>query len=181
MDFQSFNKIPRLAREMVITEKIDGTNGIIAIGESGEFQVGSRNRWLTDEMGNIHGDNAGFAQWATKHRSELEALGVGYHYGEWWGQGIQRGYGLTEKRFSLFNVGRWNRDNIPSCCYVVPTLCTGMFDTSQIDYILAELKQNGSYAAPGFMRPEGIVVYHVAAGVLFKKTIEHDESRKSEV
>ncbi len=31
------------------------------------------------------------------------------YFGEWWGSGVQRGYGLQkgDKRFSLFNVSRW--------------------------------------------------------------------------
>jgi len=179
MEFQSFTKIPRLTREMIITEKIDGTNGIIAIGDNGEFQVGSRNRWLTDELGNIVGDNAGFAAWAVKNRAELERLGPGYHYGEWWGPGIQRGYDLKEKRFSLFNVSRWSiNDARPDCCSVVPTLYTGLFSTEIICDILNALKVEGSRAAPGFMRPEGVVIYHVAAKQMFKKTIEGDEKPK---
>lgn len=181
MEFKTFNKIARLTREMIVTEKIDGTNGIIAIGENGEFQIGSRNKWLTDERGNIMSDNAGFAQWAVKNRESLETLGVGFHYGEWWGSGVQRGYDLPkgEKRFSLFNVSRWSDDFArPACCHVVPTLHVGMFSTSKIDEILLDLKENGSYAARGFMRPEGVVIFHVAGGHLFKKTIEKDEQPK---
>ena len=181
MEFRSFSKIARLSREMIITEKIDGTNGIIAIGENGEFQVGSRNKWLTDELGNIESDNAGFAQWAIKNREELTTLGVGFHYGEWWGSGIQRGYDLPkgEKRFSLFNVSRWSDDNIrPTCCGVVPTLYTGLFSTTKIDEVLLDLVTNGSKAAQGFMRPEGVVIFHTAGGYLFKKTIEKDEQPK---
>ena len=102
MEFKSFNKIARFSREMIVTEKIDGTNGIIAIDENGEFAVGSRSRFITPET-----DNAGFAKWAYTNKDELLKLGVGFHYGEWWGQGIQRGYNLKEKRFSLFNVQRW--------------------------------------------------------------------------
>lgn len=180
MEFRSFTKIPRLSREMMVTEKIDGTNGLIAIGENGEFQVGSRNQWLTDENGNIQRDNAGFAQWAVSNREALMALGTGYHYGEWWGSGIQRRYNLKEKRFSLFNASRWSDDTLrPACCYVVPVLYTGPFCTSKIDEVLLDLAANGSQASPGFMRPEGVVVYHVAGGYLFKRTIERDESPKS--
>lgn len=181
MDFKSFNKIARLSREMIVTEKIDGTNGIIAIGENGEFQIGSRNKWLTDERGNIESDNAGFARWAITNRVELEKLGPGFHYGEWWGSGIQRGYDLPkgEKRFSLFNVSRWEDDAVrPSCCEVVPVLYKGDFDTEVIRHALNELARLGSFAAPGFMRPEGVVVFHTANGVLFKKTIEKDEAPK---
>lgn len=182
MEFKSFNKIARLSREMIVTEKIDGTNGIIAIGEAGEFQVGSRNKWLTDELGNIQSDNAGFAQWAVKNRDELMKLGAGVHYGEWWGSGIQRGYGLPkgEKRFSLFNVSRWNDDSVrPACCCVVPTLYTGLFDTIMVEATLSDLQRGGSQAAKGFMKPEGVVIFHAASGQLFKKTIEGDEKPKS--
>ncbi len=178
MEFRTFNKIARLSRDMVITEKIDGTNGLIAIGENGEFQVGSRNKWLTDEQGNIQSDNAGFAKWAVANREELETLGVGFHYGEWWGQGIQRGYGLKEKRFSLFNVNKWNLLTAPTCCHVVPTLYTGMFDTQVCANVIEWLAMNGSVASPQFMKPEGIVIFHIAQGHLYKKTIEKDESPK---
>ena len=181
MEFRSFSKIARLSREMIITEKIDGTNGIIAIGENGEFQVGSRNKWLTDELGNIESDNAGFAQWAIKNREELTTLGVGFHYGEWWGSGIQRGYDLPkgEKRFSLFNVSRWSDDSIrPSCCHVVPTLYVGEFSTEAVNDQIQVLRDFGSYAAPGFKRPEGVVIFHTAGGYLFKKTLEKDEQPK---
>lgn len=176
MEFIKFDKIARLTREVVVTEKIDGTNGLIAIGEDGEFQVGSRNLWITPEK-----DNAGFARWAYEHKDELTLLGAGFHYGEWWGQGIQRGYGLTEKRFSLFNTSRWS-DELgvrPACCHVVPVLYTGMFDTGEIEDALHVLAIAGSKAAPGFMRPEGVVIYHTAGNLYFKKTIVGDEKPKS--
>jgi hypothetical protein len=176
MDFRSFVKIPRLSRDVIVTEKIDGTNGIIAIGEDGEFQVGSRSRWITPEN-----DNAGFARWAYENKEELMKLGAGYHYGEWWGQGIQRGYGLKEKRWSLFNVSRWGDAAMrPACCGVVPTLYTGIFDSSMVEVVLNKLANYGSVAAPGFMKPEGVVIFHTAGGYLFKKTIERDEYHKGE-
>lgn len=177
LEFKAFSKIPRLSRDIIVTEKIDGTNGIIAIGEDGEFAVGSRTRWITPEN-----DNAGFARWAYANRDELMRLGPGYHYGEWWGQGIQRGYGVSQKYFSLFNVSRWEDNAVrPACCEVVPVLFRGPFDTAIIDGILRNLQNDGSEAAQGFMRPEGIVIYHVAGGYLFKKTIEKDEKHKGEL
>lgn len=172
MEYKPFNKIARLSREMIITEKIDGTNSCIYIGEDGEFLTGSRTRWITPEN-----DNAGFSHWAYEHKDELMALGTGYHFGEWWGQGIQRNYGLKEKRFSLFNVSKW-LDDRPACCGVVPVLARGTFDTNIIQGCLDWLKENGSVAAPGFMKPEGIVIFHTASGVMFKKTIEKDEIPK---
>ena len=84
-------------------------------------------------------DNYGFAAWATAHKDELIAgLGAGRHFGEWWGQGIQRKYGLAEKRWSLFNVSKWTEAR-PACCHVVPTLWRGDFDTNEINRVLAEI------------------------------------------
>lgn len=173
-EFMPFKSIGRLSREICVTEKLDGTNASITITEDGQFLTGSRARWIAPQD-----DNHGFSKWAHENKEELLKLGNGTHFGEWWGQGIQRGYGLAEKRFSLFNVGRWNEDNKPECCYVVPTLYIGDFDTYRIDEVLINLKRNGSIAASNYLFPEGIVIYHKQANVLFKKTFEHDEKGKS--
>jgi hypothetical protein len=174
MDFKGFSKISRLTRECVVTEKIDGTNGVIYIGENGEFLVGNRTRWITAQD-----DNYGFAKWCELNKEELSKLGVGFHYGEWWGQGIQRNYGLQEKRFSLFNTKIWTDDNVrPKCCSVVPVLYEGMFDTFLIDGIIKTMKEQGSIAVKGFMKPEGVVIYHKTLNGYFKKTIEKDEEWK---
>lgn len=203
MEFESFPKIGRLAKPCVVTEKIDGTNAQITIAgaheigleglpvndpiaihqetfalrykEGNAIYAGSRNRWITPEN-----DNYGFAKWVQANADELFKLGPGRHYGEWWGQGIQRGYGQERKRFSLFNVHRWADPNLrPACCDVVPTLYTGPFDTQEIEEVMTKLWRAGSYAAPGFMDPEGIIVYHTANGVLFKKTFDdnHKENK----
>jgi hypothetical protein len=50
-----------------------------------------------------------------------------------------------------------------------------------VDLALAELKFHGSTAAPGFMKPEGIVVYMTQARRLFKVTLENDGIPKSKV
>lgn len=179
--FQPFAKISRLSREIVITEKIDGTNAQIYILEDGRVLAGSRNRYLK-AFADIAGpadDNFGFAAWVLSHEEELHELGPGRHYGEWWGSGIQRRYGLSEKRFSLFNVGRWNKVTPPpDCCHVVPILYRGPFDTEAINILIRDMSVSGSVAAPGFMRPEGIVIFHAASGSLFKKTLEGDEKPK---
>ena len=172
-EFIPFQKIPRLSRNIIITEKIDGPNAQICILEDGRVFAGSRTRWITPEK-----DNYGFAKWVKEHESELLGLGIGRHYGEWWGNGIRRGYGLTEKRFSLFNTGRWIDDVRPNCCGVVPVLYQGLFSQDVIDLTIGELSLWGSKAAPGFMKPEGIVIYHAAANMLFKKTIEQDSVPK---
>lgn len=213
MEFREFSKIPRLTREVVITEKIDGTNAQILLwpthnSYNGEYlpyilhqyephndlgdrlvlMAGSRNRWLKPGE-----DNYGFCSWVKAHRNELILLGEGRHYGEWWGKGIQRGYNIPDKRFSLFNTSRWNSDwntkfngetrclEVPSC-HVVPILGRDAeFDTSFANSVLQSLEDSGSVAAPGFMNPEGIIVYHIAGNIFFKKTIKNDESPKSQI
>lgn len=172
--FVAFDKIARLNREIVVTEKIDGTNGCVAVLEDGRVLAGSRSRWITPEA-----DNFGFARWVKDHEEELRAgLGFGTHYGEWWGAGIQRRYGLDHKRFSLFNVARWTPETTPACCHVVPVLARGLLHTSLLGGVLDELRAGGSAAAPGFMKPEGIVILHTAAQQLFKVTLEKDEEPK---
>lgn len=182
--FEPFPKMARLSREIIVTEKIDGTNAGIYIDDTGGVFAASRSRWITP--GN---DNYGFAAWVGRNALELVKLGPGMHWGEWWGAGIQRRYGLTEKRFSLFNVQRWiNPDAVrtndkqeiaPNCCRVVPILYRGPFLTGSIEHVLLKLEREGSEASPGFMDPEGVVVFHIAAGIGFKKTVKDDESPKS--
>jgi hypothetical protein len=191
--FTPFPKMARLQREVIISEKIDGTNALIYITDDGKMLTGSRTRWISPED-----DNFGFAAWAQDHKDELMQLGPGHHFGEWWGRGIQRNYGLDERRFSLFNVSRWclhnetpkqiptadprivkMQDVLPACCYLVPILRRGINITTMAESALYELKQRGSVAAPGFMNPEGIVVFHVAGNVGFKMTLDNDGVPKS--
>ncbi|HDZ39740.1 MAG TPA: hypothetical protein ENH62_15925 [Marinobacter sp.] len=174
MEFQKFPKIPRYKRTVIVTEKIDGTNAQIFIGEDGQILIGSRNRWISTED-----DNYGFADWVRGHEYELLKLGPGRHFGEWWGSGIQRGYGLDHKRFSLFNVGRWKEPaTLPERVHVVPILWQGQVEDLNVPHLMAKLKLGGSWAAPGFYNPEGIVVYHTAAKQCFKVTYDHDEKGK---
>lgn len=185
-EFEAFPKVARLSRDMTVTEKLDGTNAQVLVTEDGDLFFGSRTRWITPQD-----DNYGFARWAEGNKSELLTLGPGRHFGEWWGNGIQRGYGMKEKRFSLFNVGRWydpreasaedlaERTAAPLCCSVVPLLLRGPFNSFVVEEALELLRQRGSFAAPGFMKPEGVMVYHEAARITLKKTLEGDESPKS--
>lgn len=176
-EFIPFQKLPRLSRDVIVTEKIDGTNACVYITDDGQVFSGKRTSWCTPER-----DNHGFARWVADNRDELLKLGPGRHFGEWWGAGIQRGYGLKEKRFSLFNTTRWaGADDRPACVGVVPVLYRGPFDTVAINGVLRELTINGSVAAPGFMDPEGVVIFHSASGTLFKKTIKNDDEPKSVV
>lgn len=200
MIFEPFPKVPRLRRDCTITEKIDGTNAQVAIEEGppegtsvmwlqarGDNHValtgnlvlyaGSRNRWLDTSP---KGDNFGFAKWVKEHAEELAKLGPGRHFGEWYGQGIQRGYGLTEKRFALFNTDRWDcAVDRPECCGVVPVLYRGPFDDTAVEHALQELRREGSRAVP-FMNPEGIIVWMHASRTMHKVTLEKDEAPKGE-
>ena len=205
LEFTKFPSIKRFSRDIIITEKLDGTNAQIYIElraavpqeeiDSGGFPfmslekdgldyvmlAGSRSRWL----GKGKDDNFGFGEWVGNNAKELLELGPGKHFGEWWGKGIQRGYGLDKKKFSLFNVTRWynfdTHTNIcPSCCDVVPTMYKGPLTEESIYLSLEALKVGGSSAAKGFMNPEGIVIFHTAANILFKKTLENDEKGKAE-
>ena len=182
-EFKGFSAVSRLSRPCIITEKIDGTNGLVCVYPDYRFSTnnpsknslvlaGSRTQWLTPEK-----DNHGFAGWVLDHTEELKSLGVGYHWGEWWGQGINRKYGLKEKRFSLFNTTLWENER-PACCSVVPILYKGIFCSEAIAITLEQLRVGGSVAAPGFMKPEGIVIFHEHSRTLFKKTLENDEVPK---
>lgn len=174
--FEAFPKISRLKRQIVITEKIDGTNAQVYVTEDGQVLAGSRSRWITPED-----DNFGFARWVAANTEELHGLGPGRHYGEWWGSGIQRAYGYRggERFFSLFNTSRWTDERRPACCGVVPVLYHGEFTTTAVDMVLEGLANYGSQAAKGFMNPEGIIVFHSAANLCFKRTIKKDDEPKS--
>lgn len=210
-EFVGWPKISRFSRDVILTEKIDGTCSLVKIFLRNELTAqdliefsaktaywetvrdgieyvilaGSRNKWIDTQN-----DNAGFARWVGQNQYDLVTLGPGSHFGEWWGSGIQRGYGLPkgEKRFSLFNVSRWcentpqgEQTQAPPCCRVVPVLYRGPFDTLKIDSALEDLRLFGSLAQPGFMKPEGVVIFHTASGHLYKKTIEKDDTPKSKV
>lgn len=184
MNFIKWPKIPRLKNEVFhISEKIDGTNACIVIERSPAidfdsttpiatlrkngigFNVGaqSRTRLITPED-----DNYGFAGWVQTNAEQLlEDLGEGHHFGEWWGQGIQRGYDLKEKRFSLFNPTKQS-----SVCSNVPILESG----SDLNYMITDASNQllvfGSSAAPGYMKPEGLVIYGEQSHVYWKVILD---------
>jgi hypothetical protein len=214
--FTPWPKIARLNKDMVITEKIDGTNAALNIRPLSEFiyqkdtffnghdstepeimdgVIGTAN---SDKWGTRHGiaaqsrnriltvdsDNFGFAKWVEDNFVTLiDDLGPGLHFGEWWGLGIQRGYGLDHKRFSLFNVKKWEPVKYGFTTPgldVVPTLRIRTFDSREVNWALDSLRDQGSYAAPGFMNPEGVVVYHTASGTMYKAFVENDDTPKSQ-
>lgn len=206
IEFLAWPKTPRLFRDCVITEKLDGTNAAIGIevvplgtindlpaaygglhhvGDSGEIDgtiavyAQSRNRIITPEA-----DNYGFAAWVYENVETLiKDLGLGLHYGEWWGKGIQRGYSMDARWFSLFNTSKYEPLRFDPGFQtpgldVVPILAQQTFSTELVDEALTDLRERGSHASLGFMRPEGVCVYHVAARQVFKALLENDDKPK---
>jgi hypothetical protein len=177
-EFREWPKIPRWNKPISITEKIDGTNACVIVSEDlGGVYAQSRTRLITPGD-----DNFGFARWVQEHEDELAiGLGPGYHYGEWYGAGIQRGYGLDHKRFALFNADRW-ADERPACCDVVPVLYRGPAGAVEVGvkHVLEDLRQCGSQipAAEGFDKPEGVVIFHYAGRQAYKVLLEGDDIPK---
>lgn len=159
----------------------------VAVVQVGEFPLyvfaQSRNNLITPAK-----DNARFAGWVAKNAEQLvEILGKGYHFGEWCGARIQRGYGLTTKKFALFDTKRWGAlaghpdgGLLGGALTVVPVLAEGyMPDPGAVALACMEdMKANGSRFAPGFMDPEGVVMRHGPSGTVFKKTYDYDEQGK---
>jgi hypothetical protein len=177
--FTAWPKIYRLYRPVLITEKIDGTNAAIGITESGRVYAQSRKRLISPED-----DNHGFATWVHDNQYDLrEALGPGLHFGEWYGQGIGRKYGLQEKRFALFNVKRWHDTLLPDRVDTTPLLYEGLFRDDVVQNVIYELRRAGSHVSdPRWSgAPEGIVVYFTQANFSFKVTLENDGMSKGEV
>lgn len=180
--FEVFPSLHRYSKEnVVITEKIDGANAQVFIDEySTIIRAGSRNRWITPED-----DNFGFARFVHEHRDwMLKYLGPGRHYGEWWGNGIQRTYGMDKKCFSLFNAGRWNTAfeemrkggvEIPDQIRTVPVLEVVRASEHKPMDSLQRLLILGSQANPGFRLPEGIVCYHTLTKTSYKVTYDYDQ------
>lgn len=181
--FEPWAKIPRLRNEIVtITEKLDGTNAQILVTET-QIWAGSRSRWLggLDAKGKIS-DNYAFNAWVQENHEKLRLLGPGRHYGEWYGFGIgPRGYGLPEKRLALFNTFR-PAETLPPGIEQVKILYQGPgLELSKIvAELIADLKTNGSKHVPGYMRPEGLVVYSSLTKTRYKVLCEGDDSKKPE-
>lgn len=208
MEFEAWPSISRLNKDAIYTEKIDGSNGAVVIelyqhawyakgsniplknveidGVIYSLWAQSRKRFLYEGS-----DNFAFGKWVYENAEELvKTLGVGRHFGEWWGSGIQGGYGLPkdERRFSLFNTKRWEEQlsweyghkDVPQL-YMVPVLHKGTFHTGTAQYLIGELRKYGSVASPGFMKPEGVVVFHTASQTPYKTFLENDDVHKWEV
>lgn len=204
-EFEGWPKTARLNKEAFYTEKIDGTNAAILVEkvtpeewdwastgtanitervefEDGLYFISAQSRKRIIMPGD---DNFGFAAYVKANSAGLiQALGEGRHFGEWWGHGIQRGYGLGrgERWFSLFNTRRWADHQadlwkVPQLA-LVPILYTGLFSTVTAQELVAGLRATGSVAAPGFDKPEGVCVFHTASNTVYKTFLENDDVPK---
>lgn len=183
VEFQGFGKIQRLydsAKGVIITEKLDGTNAAIHVRDGRVVGIQSRKRLITPED-----DNFGFARWVTDNAEALaDVLGDGLHFGEWYGKGIQRGYGIDEKRFALFNVARWEgiHDARVPQLESVPVLFNGSIEDDGLDGAVSVattfLETQGSLVNPKFRNFEGIVVHFRDSGSSFKHIVNAPGSKK---
>jgi hypothetical protein len=191
-EFAKWPSIQRLSSEICYcTEKIDGTNGIIFVPDTPDKPVlaGSRERWLSNEDGTPPEkakDNFGFGAWVYERAESLRLLGPGYHYGEFHGKGIQRNYGLPDRRWASFEY--WRTDiQIDGVC-VVPLLYGGeprVLDVGALgslnpwDACVEALRHGGSILYPGFMKPEGVVItFKNMRSAKFKRLCENDKLHK---
>lgn len=178
VEFKAWPKISRnVLGNVVITEKMDGTNACVIV-ENGEIVgVQSRNRMLNIGKEN---DNYGFAQHVWDNKDKFIELGDGHHYGEWVGLGIQGNpHCFPDKRFYLFNTSRWGDHHLPpEGIYVVPVLYRGEYSSSIVDSIMNNLLTTS--AASGY-KPEGCVVYFPALDSMEKHTFEYSKGKWTEV
>lgn len=207
-DLLEFKKWPSLVRapkaHVTITEKIDGTNAAVVLAPTDgmetpppslikvvDHEVGplavlaqSRKRFITPAD-----DNFGFAAWAAEHAEQLAfLLGPGRHFGEWWGQGIQRSYDLNHKRFSLFSP--WRYDDLAFMLAgteyadfgldIVPILKMSALNglTGQLAEAMETLRSIGSVAAPGYDDPEGVVIQIQGVDQAFKHLLVNPDGHK---
>lgn len=169
VEFKAWEKIPRDSNEtVVITEKLDGTNACVVIQDGVIVAVQSRKRFIC-----IGADNYGFAGWVEVNNDDLLTMGDGYHYGEWVGLGINKNpHELKDKRFYLFNSGRWgvNNPDTPKCVYVVPVLAYREYTNTLVDETMATLKESGSHIGGS---PEGVVTYYTRTRRYAKTTYDY--------
>lgn len=207
IEFKAWPKTPRLFREIVVTEKVDGTNSAVIIQESDgeavdpnalatlkhdgvlyEIAAQSRNRLIFPGKTTDNHGFASFVQYNAEHLFDL--LGPGRHYGEWWGSGIQGRYKFNSsdfKGFALFNTEKhkglyhWLANPTGGQALVEPSpiLYEGPFSEQKIRDILESLKKHGSVISPSDPA-EGIVVYHTQSRQVFKVTLDGNDAGKWE-
>lgn len=187
-EFKSWGSTTRENKNKTITEKIDGTNACI-VAQDGKVTAQSRKRIITPDD-----DNYGFARWVYDNAGTLlDTLGYGYHYGEWFGEGIQKNpLGIEGKRFALFHPTKYNEKNGYELSKVdgletVPLLHSGQCGLYTIPQIVEELEmygskvvgaaKNGAVAA----KAEGIIIWNNETRTRTKMLLENDAFHKWEV
>ena len=197
IEFKAWPKTARLLRNIVITEKIDGTNAAIQIVDAETYSPlqGTATVILDGKQYYVHAqsrkrlirvgdDNFGFAAWVWDNANQLaQILGPGTHYGEWWGRGIQRGYNTLNRHFSLFNTAKWKGLSEVvggETLTHVPVLYEGVFDQAVIEETLIDLQRDGSVASLDYPNPEGICVYHTQSNTVYKVTLDNNDAGKWE-
>jgi hypothetical protein len=155
------------------------------------IRIGSRNRWINpDAIAGKGSDNFGFAHWAWTNITELSKLGVGRHYGEWYGRGVQKCYpSVTTKAWALFehqrHIGAYiamkegHETAFPSVCELVPLLFKGGYDTNIIELTMASLQETGSLLCNGDAA-EGVVVDIPHTDFKQKLTFNYSEGKWKE-
>lgn len=178
MEFQAWPKIPRhVGFNVIISEKIDGTNACINVGEDLKIQsVQSRTRLI-----DVHNDNFGFANWVEANKEVLESfLGEGRHYGEWAGPGIQSNpLKLTQKTFFLFNTHRWEDKSriLHPQVSVVPCLYIGTYYEGLFGDVMDKLYKKCYLHQNDEMEPEGIIIYWPQTRTMEKMTYANSEGK----
>lgn len=184
--FQKYPKTPHMGNENILySEKIDGTNGVVYVETNGDGSkkvlAGSRTRWLTPGKQ----DNHGFAAWVKDNEEELSKLPDGFHYGEWYGKGINHGYGLDDRRFMLFNRSRYEKlENLPKCVELETIVGKyGDLETIfyDVDFFEKESYLKGSWHVPGCMFTEGLILRFTESKRVYKKVwgISQKNKKKS--
>lgn len=205
IEFRSWGKTPRLFRDVVITEKIDGTNcaviieqvsntsdreGVLVFQEVGGalYAVGAQSKNRLIYPGKTT-DNYNFAQWVQENAEQLvEAFGPGHHFGEWWGKGIQNRYDVDYRTFSLFNTAKHADlffhtnllNDVDVTVESVPILFEGEFSEEAVQRVAREMLKNGSFAVPHAANPEGICIYHTQSKQVYKYTFDNNDKGKWE-
>ena len=178
VNYNSFPSIERLENiYCIISEKIDGTNSLIEINET-NVRFGSRNRYIS-----FSDDNAGFANFFKDYEARFEDAAKDITtdesyplriYGEWFGCGIQRGYGLKDKFFMPFNSfysEKLIEYQVPNV--IAPNIMyTGKFSMEVVDTCMQQLKLNGSGVVKDYKQPEGIVIFFPKYNFRLKETFD---------
>lgn len=203
-EFKTWGSTPRENKNKTITEKIDGTNACVVIW-NGVVAAQSRKRIITPDN-----DNYGFARWVYDNAGALmDTLGFGYHYGEWFGEGIQKNpLGIEGKRFALFHPTKYSEANGYELNKVdgletVPLLHHGQCDVWTIPNIMQELETYGSkvqgaatqtvksyivgmdpehmYQFTRAAKAEGIIIWNNETRTRTKMLLENDAFHKWEM